>query len=876
MKRLSMTLALLALTILVPWNTILGQVNNKPSGRYDWVKHYHGLRDDDICSGILEMEVDNQGNVYVMGQFTMDANIDGEYFLPTQHQSVNNKRSFFVAKLSPDGTMIWHKAIHHTQHHVFPKKMRLVGDTALMLMANFDMPLSNNTWSRLYYLDTMIVDNNGYPYSTDSSTISNADGIITLDPDDGHLLEHHFLQRALLDTAGNVFRHNSQGRWITDRLGASEFDVDSHGNIYLVRRTYDEATINCDTCQSQYRTINPIEGSVGGVRIFIDGVRWIDYKLPYATGSWNQQLMKFSPHFDSLLDATYIERSTTSTTDTSSNFISNISVSSFNIHNDRLCICLGLDKYHDGATVERSDTLVFHNPQQYFDIRQDAMLIYDTNLHPHQLVQLDPLNPQESNLGPTYGTCRLSNTAYDADSNSLFIIGISNTHPITIPSFGHDIAYRGDTLALSNSVFFLRIEPDNGSLISYGTATTSTNFSLGGCPNIVVNGNRVFAEVVYASNIYFGDTSFYTASHGVNMGVVSAIGLAQWDYAGHEIAFHDFHAQNGPTNVGPVALHDSVLYFSGVAFNATFGDISLPGSNTFIGRYVDESFMTPYIYDNRHADQYITWNTPTLNDTIYVEYPGHDINISATSSSGLPVEFLLSNDTITYFITDQRLWISDTGTFHITAIQPGNTYWNAAQPVEKIIHVGPVDGRIIWDQPLELVYSDTIIHLDAEFIIGNTYMTFELPAGNGVAEFTEVGSHELHILGPGTVDIKAIAWRYNPNSDDGNYSLTRTLVVYSKPIDPIGIDAVATDIVKAYPNPSTSKVSIMCPEPIASAWLINMFGQRKEVRLTSIGNRQYSLDLSSLPQAAYFLTLTTTSGKTHTIKLMKKSNIFEN
>ncbi len=106
MKRLSMTLALLALTILVPWNTILGQVNNKPSGRYDWVKHYHGLRDDDICSGILEMEVDNQGNVYVMGQFTMDANIDGEYFLPTQHQSVNNNRSSLVAKLSPDGTMI--------------------------------------------------------------------------------------------------------------------------------------------------------------------------------------------------------------------------------------------------------------------------------------------------------------------------------------------------------------------------------------------------------------------------------------------------------------------------------------------------------------------------------------------------------------------------------------------------------------------------------------------------------------------------------------------------------------------------------------------------------------------------------------------------
>ena len=165
---------------------------------YDWVKHYHGLRDDDFRSGIVRMEADSEGNIYMMGRFTVDANIDGEYFLPTQYQSVNNNLSLFVAKMSPDGEMLWHKAIYKQEYpnegRVYPISMRLVGDTALMIMANFQMPLSGNSGNCLYYLDTMIVDNDGYPFSTDSSSSWYASALITLDPDDGHLLEHHFLR----------------------------------------------------------------------------------------------------------------------------------------------------------------------------------------------------------------------------------------------------------------------------------------------------------------------------------------------------------------------------------------------------------------------------------------------------------------------------------------------------------------------------------------------------------------------------------------------------------------------------------------------------------------------------------------------------------
>ncbi len=46
------------------------------------------------------------------------------------------------------------------------------------------------------------------------------------------------------------------------------------------------------------------------------------------------------------------------------------------------------------------------------------------------------------------------------------------------------------------------------------------------------------------------------------------------------------------------------------------------------------------------------------------------------------------------------------------------------------------------------------------------------------------------------------------------------------------------------------------------------------VRLTPDGYNQYTLDLTSLPQATYLLTLTTADGRQHTLKLLKQSDIF--
>ncbi len=88
--------------------------------------------------------------------------------------------------------------------------------------------------------------------------------------------------------------------------------------------------------------------------------------------------------------------------------------------------------------------------------------------------------------------------------------------------------------------------------------------------------------------------------------------------------------------------------------------------------------------------------------------------------------------------------------------------------------------------------------------------------------------------------------------------------------------------IAAYPNPFRQRVVIEMKNEelrmkngIVTAILTDLSGRREEVRLTPDGPGQYSLDLTSRPQATYLLTLTTASGKTHTVRLLKQSDIFD-
>ena len=115
----------------------------------------------------------------------------------------------------------------------------------------------------------------------------------------------------------------------------------------------------------------------------------------------------------------------------------------------------------------------------------------------------------------------------------------------------------------------------------------------------------------------------------------------------------------------------------------------------------------------------------------------------------------------------------------------------------------------------------------------------------------------------------------------------------------VGIGEVdVSSAITIYPNPFSQRVTIVVQngEPLAeTAWLTDLTGRREQVRLTAEGTGCYTLDLSAThnaslrapqelalylltltarPQVTYLLTLTTTSGKTHTVRLMKMSDIF--
>ena len=193
-----------------------------------WAKSYTGAEEDatSFFNTVYNTACDSQGNTYFVGTFGEGATFDGIPLLDAQ--LYNNAQSLVVAKLDPNGNMLWRKAIKNwSNYNVWPaNNLKIVGDTSIVfLVSQMMLPLNDNLYF-LYYLDTLVRVPQGENYYPDYpfSALDGYSGsmLITLDLD-GNLINNHFLQIALLDSNN----HKVNSSYLIDIQGT--FDIDKDG-----------------------------------------------------------------------------------------------------------------------------------------------------------------------------------------------------------------------------------------------------------------------------------------------------------------------------------------------------------------------------------------------------------------------------------------------------------------------------------------------------------------------------------------------------------------------------------------------------------------------------------------------------------------------
>ena len=652
---------------------------------FDWVKSYTGPKYQGSDYHMpMSSVIDAEGNLYVLGRFVSGARMDTTYLLPI---TGSIKVCTWIAKFTPSGELAWHKAIYAQQSHCVPHDIRCVGDSAIMVMASIFMPhysIYGQMNNPVYYLDTLYTTSEGL-MATDSMRNMNitSTAFITLDYD-GNVEEQHFLQLGYVDSTGATLRACNTGgapgdsSIVISPMGFSTemFNLDDEGNIYVCRRAMDFH--GWYTSDGEYRELSVENGGIGALRIMVDGVRSLYWPVSYRSDRMNQQILEFSPHFDTLLDGFYVFDSL----DIPEDVDSYIDVTAFERDaSGNLYLVLGGYDYPDSMRLSRSDTLLCLSSDR---VAFDACVIaYNSELIPYQVFQITS-TPNATDQGYW-----IHNVTYDEETGSLFLLATVQKNFLGYEDTSRHVTYRGDTLELNNNLFWLRVDPVNGHLLSYGKARSTGRTSLvnsqgdGQClqANLAVKNNRVFAQVSYQVDIFCRETRIPGPQIGFGMGVMC------WDTEGHDIEFIDYGAEADFGN-RPGLLHitDSSLWLTGiVAIGADFGSHHVypaGADQAYIAHYTDTAFMTPYLFVDPRIKQAIEWN-----QELSFALTGTPITLTATATSGLPVTYTCADTTIAR-VSGSQLHLLSVGTTTVTAHQDGTLYgFYPASPVTKTLIV---------------------------------------------------------------------------------------------------------------------------------------------------------------------------------------------
>lgn len=633
--------------------------------RFDWVKTYTGPDISDMTTNkIVGSCVDNEGNLYILGEFSPQAQLCGVDLLPHEIITTPLRRAVLIAKLSPQGVLLWHKAIYGTNSS-YAKGLRQLNDTSFMIMTSLTLPydLGYGQYNNLFYLDTLLTGNSNHLMPTDSIGEFTVNAFITFNMA-GNVIEQHFLCVGWQDTNGNTltpqfFGQSTMEKMFCRVLSSETFITDYDGNIYVLR-TSNDYEVNVSTGQEW----SIVDGTIGALKIMVDGEHPLFYHPDQRSARWNQQILKFAPHFDSLLSAVYVFDSTHNHLSYTSVDVNDLGIDS----QGNLYINLMGHNVSSSLMVSNSDSLTVDITAN----KPTMMIKYTPNLRAVSLAQL-------SNAGDSseYIQTNILYSNMDENTNSIFLSG-SVGWPRSFSVNG--VLYNNDTLDISNNdAYWIRLNMDNLELLSYGKAQAGE----GGIvfePMLATQHNRVFAQTNFSTSLSFNGATVNIPNTGGRDNI-----FLVWDNEGHELSAIDYNSFN-PDNLysNPIVI-DSVVYLIGTLYsNATFGtELTNGGGNSYayISRYIDSTFMSPYINNNPSETQSIEWQ-----QELSFSLSNSPIALTATSTSGLPVSYLC-NDTTIAAIEGSMLYLLTEGETLLTAYQEGDSHYLPAEEITKTLRV---------------------------------------------------------------------------------------------------------------------------------------------------------------------------------------------
>ena len=182
--------------------------------------------------------------------------------------------------------------------HSLALDIKPVGDTAFACLVSFELPYEGSNYC--YFLDTLLTTTSDYPTPHAPMTFTRRVALITFDFD-GNVQEQHFLTLTYLDGNGNdIMREVYPDRYMNTAESINiSFDIDADGNVFLCRQANDYVA----DLVGRYNTY---DGTISGIKYWVDGRVVGQSEVRNSPLMWYPQLLKFSPHMDSLLASRYL------------------------------------------------------------------------------------------------------------------------------------------------------------------------------------------------------------------------------------------------------------------------------------------------------------------------------------------------------------------------------------------------------------------------------------------------------------------------------------------------------------------------------------------------------------------------------------------